>query len=229
MFGTPRSARARSCPGGRWGSECLPCASLQVPCGARPSGRVAELTALRFASLRSNAGNESDDEARGYARRPECLRSSAAHTHPSARLGTALRNQWLRSSWTTNPGDAKPRVSWSVGASRTVAGAMHSRGGARTRALGCSDSPPLFERSAAQRSEVSWRRARACIVEGSRSEAKADGSATTGRAALGFAAPILEGCISKREGPAGIRRQALRPDVAQRLTSSPQPRRSCTS
>jgi hypothetical protein len=47
---------------------------------------------------------------------PGSLHCSAAHTYPNTHLGTALPDQWWRSTRKTNPGDAKPRAAWPVGA-----------------------------------------------------------------------------------------------------------------
>ena len=121
----PRVAR-------RWGSRVLPFASLRVPSGARIHGPSPNsLRSLR--SLRSNSGDESVHEARGYARghefcAPRLRLFAPAAGHPRA---------WSRSCWAAQKRPTVP-ARRRAGRGRGDLGAAEKHRaevGARTRAL----------------------------------------------------------------------------------------------
>jgi hypothetical protein len=141
----PRAAR-------RWDSRSLPFASLRVPSGARIHGRSPNsVRSLR--SLRSNSGDESVQEARGYARGHEFCAPRLRLVAPAAGDPRA----WSRCCWAVQQEPTVP-ARRQAGRGRGDLGAAEQRRIQWPRAYpraSSSDSPHVFERrERSERSEL---------------------------------------------------------------------------
>jgi hypothetical protein len=97
-----RSGRVR-------GAKTPPFAALRVPCAPRPlAARHNSLRSLR--SLRSDRCRESDDEARGYARRPKACGARRRLCAAPAPRSAPCRRGCLSSAPRTATASAGPRV-----------------------------------------------------------------------------------------------------------------------
>ena len=133
----------------RWGSECWPFAALRVPCGARPCGPVAQLAT--FAALTALAQVRRVRSRSALCARPQDLRSSAAHSRPSAAPPSGLDAVGVGDASKTNQMSRKAAGgAWAgrIGAAEKRRVAGRARSAPREHACG-----RLFERS--ERSERS--------------------------------------------------------------------------
>ena len=130
-----RQVRARP---GRWGLKLRP--SLRCGCPARHS-RAGALPN----SLRSDIGNESEHEARGYTRRPrDCAAAARLLYAPTGQAALALVEPTVvHDEWATTVVPARPcpgarRVEYAQPNRRPSSPRVYSR-------ASCSDSSRLFE------------------------------------------------------------------------------------